>query len=255
MVRGLEKFKEYFKDYIDYYIVIEGTACEEHFEAAGAKFRLTKDIDVVLVVEAIDAKFVSKFWDFILEGNYEKKETSKTVRKYYRFNNPENIEFPVTIELFSRKPNIIEPKDGMTLTPIPMDEDVSSLSAILLDKNYYDLVVNSSKEEGNFHFASIGALICLKARAYLDMKKRKENGEKVDSDDIKKHRNDVFRLATLLTDEAKFALSNGIKQDLNEFMNKMISEPPDFSALSKSMGQKLDGIILTNLICKVFLSS
>lgn len=46
---------------------------------------------------------------------------------------------------------------------------------------------------------NITCLIPFKAKAYLDLKDRKLNGEHVDSKDIRKHKNDVFRLAQLIT--------------------------------------------------------
>ncbi len=42
-------------------------------------------------------------------------------------------------------------------------------------------------------------LIPFKAKAWLDLKERKLNGDQVDSKNIKKHKNDVFRLALLIT--------------------------------------------------------
>ena len=44
------------------------------------------------------------------------------------------------IELFTRKPDaIILPEDAV-LTPLPIDEEISSLSAILLNDDYYDFL-------------------------------------------------------------------------------------------------------------------
>ena len=42
-------------------------------------------------------------------------------------------------------------------------------------------------------------LIPFKAKAWQDLKERKLNGDQVDSKNIKKHKNDVFRLALLIT--------------------------------------------------------
>ena len=42
-------------------------------------------------------------------------------------------------------------------------------------------------------------LIPFKAKVWLDLKERKLNGDQVDSKNIKKHKNDVFRLALLIT--------------------------------------------------------
>ncbi|UVC15323.1 hypothetical protein [Mesorhizobium onobrychidis] len=50
-------------------------------------------------------------------------------------------------------------------------------------------------------------LIPFKARAFLDLTARAESGEKIDGKNIKKHRNDVFRLAQLLPKDAPSSLS------------------------------------------------
>lgn len=44
MVKGIEKFKEHFGKYQDNYVIIGGTACEVHEDAAGQKPRATKDM-------------------------------------------------------------------------------------------------------------------------------------------------------------------------------------------------------------------
>ncbi len=67
MVRGLATFKEYFKDYSDNYIIIGGSACDVIIDEAGFEPRATKDIDIILIVEALTSAFVKKFWDFIRE--------------------------------------------------------------------------------------------------------------------------------------------------------------------------------------------
>ena len=46
MVRGLDIFRQYFKDYAGNYIIIGGTACSELIEDEGLKPRATKDIDL-----------------------------------------------------------------------------------------------------------------------------------------------------------------------------------------------------------------
>ncbi len=52
MVKGIEKFREHFGAYKDNYVIIGGVACEVHEDAAGQKPRATKDIDMILIVEA-----------------------------------------------------------------------------------------------------------------------------------------------------------------------------------------------------------
>lgn len=53
MVRGIEKFREYFAGYEANYVIIGGAACEVHEETYGQRPRATKDIDIILVVEAL----------------------------------------------------------------------------------------------------------------------------------------------------------------------------------------------------------
>ena len=136
MVKGIEQFKAYFAAFPDNYIIIGGTACDMIIEDEGLVARATKDIDIILVVEALNPEFLQTFWQFIKEGNYNRKEISSDERQYYRFMDPENEDFPQQIELFSRKPDLIELDLEMHLTPIPVDDDLSSLSAILLDDTF-----------------------------------------------------------------------------------------------------------------------
>lgn len=65
MVRGIDSFREWFRGYEDQYAIIGGTACDLLMMDAGLDFRATKDIDLVLIVEAIDAAFGRRFWDYM----------------------------------------------------------------------------------------------------------------------------------------------------------------------------------------------
>jgi len=76
MVIGIEKFKDYFKEFPESYIIIGGTACDIVLAEAGLIPRATKDIDMVLIVEALKSEFVIKFWDFIKAGEYGENQSS-----------------------------------------------------------------------------------------------------------------------------------------------------------------------------------
>lgn len=65
-----------------------------------------------------------------------------------------------------------------TLTPIPIGEDVDSLSAILLDEDYYGFIHSGVREFAGLPCVSANPLIPLKAHAWLDLTKRRNNGEK-----------------------------------------------------------------------------
>lgn len=54
MVRGIDSFRDWFRGYEDQYVIIGGTACDLLMTEEGLDFRATKDIDLVLIVEAGD---------------------------------------------------------------------------------------------------------------------------------------------------------------------------------------------------------
>lgn len=53
MVTGLIKFKEYFQNQADKYIIINGTACDYWMNDKGLNFRATKDIDIIIISEKL----------------------------------------------------------------------------------------------------------------------------------------------------------------------------------------------------------
>lgn len=234
-MKGLGKFADYFKDHTDKYIVIGGAACDDLFEEQGIAFRATKDIDLILVVEALNDSFIEQFWEFIYLGKYERNEITEK-RQYYRFINPETEDFPVQVELFCRTPDVIQEKEGMRFTPIPTNEDISSLSAILMDDEYYKFTIEQSEMNGILHRANDVALICLKAKAFLDLTKRKADGERVDSKHIRKHRNDVFRLSAVLPGNRSVLLPKNIRADIITFIGHMEKNLPDTAPMLKVMG-------------------
>lgn len=235
MVNGLNKFKDYFKDYKDNYLLIGGAACDRHIENAGLDFRATKDLDIILIVEAYSAEFVETFWSFIAEGKYEVQEKSSGKKIYYRFKEPADNSFPWQLELFARNPDIVI-ENKAHLVPIPIGEDVTSLSAILLSDDYYNFTLTHSDFIDEIHLASISALICLKAHAYLDLKSRDKKGETIDSKDIRKHRNDIIRLTAILTQEEINDLPESIEHDLTELIKEFRNDPPDVAAIAKTLG-------------------
>jgi hypothetical protein len=103
MVKGLEVFREHFRNFADHYVLIGGAACDIAMTGAGLPFRATKDLDIVLYVEALDAAFVRAFWEFVRMGGYEVQEKSTGEKQFYRFQKPANADNPFMLELFSRQ--------------------------------------------------------------------------------------------------------------------------------------------------------
>lgn len=235
MVRGLEIFRQHFKDFTDNYVIIGGTACDIIIDNIGLTPRATKDIDIILVIEALSPEFVAHFWEFVKQGNYDVREKSEEDRKYYRFQKPQIEEFPFQIELFSRIPDLLDLDEGAHLTPIPIDTEISSLSAILMDDDYYNFTIQHSQFDNGIHLANTEALIGLKAKAFLDYKTRKENGEKIDEKQLRKHKMDIFRLLLLLTPEDNFTIAESIKSDIANFVEVVKNDLPD-KQIFKEMG-------------------
>lgn len=98
---NLISIRETFRDYTDYYTVIGGTACMILMDEAGQRFRATKDVDIILIMEDDGEEFCKVFWDYIIRGEYTCgwKESEK---HYYRFTNPLNG-YPTQIDLFSKR--------------------------------------------------------------------------------------------------------------------------------------------------------
>ena len=64
MVRGINSFRDWFRGYKEQYAIIGGTACDLLMTGEGLTFRATKDVDLVLIVEAVDASFGQRFWEW-----------------------------------------------------------------------------------------------------------------------------------------------------------------------------------------------
>ena len=123
MIKGLDVFRRHFEHYTDRYVLIGGVAATLAMEEAGLDFRATKDIDLVLVVEAMDVEFGQHFWQFVMDGGYQVRERSEGKPHFYRFQKPMNLSFPVMLELFSRMP------DGLVLSQVWLGGDVLAVPA------------------------------------------------------------------------------------------------------------------------------
>ena len=249
MVKGLEIFREHFRNYADRYVLIGGAACDIAMTAAGLAFRATKDLDIVLYVEALDAAFVQAFWEFVRMGGYEVQEKSTGEKQFYRFQKPTNADYPFMLELFSRQPDVLQVAEGSHLTPLPVEEDISSLSAILLDNHYYDFIRAGRQESDGLPMVGAAQLIALKARAWLDLSERASRGEQIDSKTIKKHKNDVFRLYQILDPAIDPMALETVKKDIGDFISRMRIEEIDLKSLGLRTGTRDD--ILTE-IARVF---
>lgn len=224
MVKGLGIFQTWFAEYADQYVLIGGTAASLTMEEAGLAFRATKDLDIVLHVEALTPAFGVAFWKFVEAGGYEIRQASSGKPIFYRFQKPADERYPLMVELFARAPDGLQPALGSQLTPIPLDEAVSSLSAILLDESYYEFIMAGRREVDGLPWIREDRLIPLKAVAWLELGARKEQGAKVDAKDVRKHLNDVLRLSQLLAPATRIPLVQKIGDDMMRFLTAMASD-------------------------------
>lgn len=252
MVVGLDKFREYFTDHPSSYVIIGGTACDVIIEARGLIPRATDDIDMILIIEALNSEFVKRFWRFINDGKYKTRQKSTEERKCYRFRGPETVDFPIQIELFCRTPDLMDLDAGAHLTPIPTEDDIPSLSAILMNDEYYQYTIEHSFLKDGILLANLEALICLKAVAFLENKKRRDAGARVSRQDVFKHKYDVFRLALFLTPEDIFDLPASIKADMQTFIEAVKNDLPDPDIFRRMGAGNVDANMLLGQLKKNF---
>ena len=218
MVRGVELFRDHFAAFSDQYILIGGAAAALVLNEAGLESRATKDLDIVLRVEALTPEFGAAFWGFIKAGQYQNRQRSSGKAIFYRFEKPSDKRFPSMLELFARAPFDLAAGSSQHLSSIRLGEDVSSLSAILLNEDYYEFLHAHQRIVDGLSVADEASLIPLKARAWLDLTRRREEGEHIDSDDINKHRSDVLRLFQLIPPGLRIALPETILRDTARFL-------------------------------------
>lgn len=229
MVKGLNTFRKYFEGYENQYVLIGGAACDVVFERNDTAFRATRDLDMVLIVEALTLEFGERFWNFIQDGGYRNKAVNGEKPQFYRFDKPEDDSFPKMIELFCKSD--FELREITGITPIYIDDTVSSLSAILLNDDYYNVLLEGKVVANGLSVLRPEYLILFKAKAYLDLKQRRENGEHVDSDDIKKHKKDVLRIVAEIILENVTNLPHSVKSDIDIFIKTLEKEPFDANSL------------------------
>lgn len=104
------------------------------------------------------------------------------------------------------------------LTPVPFDDEISSLSAILLQEEYYAFLKTGIRIVEGVSVVGPEHLVPLKARAWLDLRERREAGHKFHSGDISTHRKDVFRLYRIIDPAPRADVPPKIQADMRRFL-------------------------------------
>lgn len=234
MVKGLDRFKSHFHGFTEQFVLIGGTACDLLMSDAGVAFRSTKDLDIVLLIESLTPDFGRAFWEFVRVGGYHARERESGEKQYYRFSKPAQPDYPGILELFCRTPDGLVLPEGSELASIPLGEDVSRLSAILLNEAYYAFLKSGRRLLDGLPIIGIGHLMALKAKAWLELSAKRDRGEPVDSGDILKHKRDIFRLSQIMDPDVRIVAPASILRDLERFLESMHVEGVDLKALGIS---------------------
>lgn len=242
-INGLNKFRDFFKEYNNNYILIGGTACAIIFDEIGEDFRATKDLDIVLIVENINIEFGKKLWEFIKDAGYT-IEAGQEKRCFYRFKGPKSSDYPKMIDLFSRNESLILPKESHII-PISISDEISSLSAILLNNDYYDFMISGKRIIDDISVLDEKYLIPFKAKAWCELIERKNNGEEGQSKHIAKHCRDISNLVSLLPPNTKVEISGMVKQDMERFIEDILD--------SEYVPGSVDAAKLHKLLTEIYL--
>ena len=224
IVNGIETFREAFTPFADSFIVIGGSACRTVIPDGDIRPRKTTDIDMVLVPQELSAGFIGTFWKFIKEGGYKfaSRKNSGGDRRYVFYSFVDGKEgYPDQIELLSKPDESIGTPAEHHIEYIDTGEEYSHLSAIILDRNYYDYLTSHFETVDGIRYASADALVCLKALAYLNLTADKRDGKGVNDDDIKKHRRDVIMAAAYLPSGEEYKVGESIRTMLDGFLSAM----------------------------------
>lgn len=221
-VMGWQLFRERFSGYEDCYTVIGGFACEVLLRNAELDFRATKDIDMIVLLEDRFSEFGHIFWEFIREGGYKCGWRQDPDLHFYRFTDPKPG-YPAQIELFSRMPDYHFHAEG-EIIPIYIDAEVSSLSAIVMNEDFYNLLNEGKTVVDGISTIEAVFLIPFKMYAWVNLVEKKEKGEHVNERDLKKHKLDVFRLLQIVPDNATVQLSGLCKEAALTYIDRVQKE-------------------------------
>ena len=245
LVVGLNRFADHFAEYLDRFVIIGGTACRIILDENAVTARTTKDLDIVLCLDTtnrVDENFATALLEFIEAGEYEARTRATGKQEYYRFESPKVEGYPVMLEFFSRRPNSLPLTNEKIKCRLVVESDLMSLSAILLDDDYYAALITNKTLMRGLPILNEDLLIPFKARAHIDLERKRANGDPaVKSKDINKHRADIIRLLALIPANRRVELAEPIVRDIGMFINKLCAE--EFPTQDVVRGLTLDVVV------------
>ncbi len=222
-MKGIQVIRKYLGDFPQCYTIIGGTACDILLDNAGLSFRATKDVDMIVIGKVTSPAFTEKLGEMIRHGGYRRGWAKGDQVFYFRFDQPTDSSFPHMIEIFSQEDTLVKHiRDGNYLR-LKYVSDFSPISAILMEGEYYHFARNGIIVSNGISILSEDHLIPLKIRAWLDLSAKKSSGIKVNTDDILKHKKDVYRLCQLVIPNKIVPVSPFIYADIQLFLQSLVA--------------------------------
>jgi len=221
---GLSHFEAHFRELKDQYVIVGGFATlmllDRELPNHG---KATHDIDLVLLTST-SVEMSIKIKMYIKEGGYTIQKDQQDTYQYYRFVEPQTEGYAKEIELFASEEYGIELDEGQRIIPIDPEEGLYSLSAIMLDREYFDMIKSNIEEIDGIPYSNTLATMLLKMSAVYDLYHRGD-------DKWKKHRRDILKLTLLLTGEERLILKGRMiadvaffKDEVEKLTDKMIKQ-------------------------------
>ena len=227
---GLSHFQEFCKDLDEHYVVVGGFATLMLLDNEIANHgKATYDIDLVLL-SSNSKEITQRIKQYVKEGEYKIQRGSVDQYQYYRFIEPKKETFAKEIELFASNENMLELDENQRIIPIDPEEGLYSLSAIMLDKEYFEMIKNNIDKNHVAPCTNTQATILLKMSAFYDLKQRGDAK-------YKKYRRDILKLALLLIGNEEIILVGRMKKDFDTFLAHL--EQDIDSKMLKSIVDKL----------------
>ena len=131
-----------------------------------------------------------------------------------------DLPFRATKDIFSRKPGYhLEIEEG--IIQIHIDDDTSSLSAILLNDDFYKFMMSGRRVVDGIGVLGAEHLIPFKMYAWINLWDRKKAGEHVNKKDLKKHKYDVFRLLQIVTAGTKVKSEGLVTESIRRYIEEI----------------------------------
>ena len=213
-IAGSDKVALYLSKYNDCFVIIGGIATILVLDNLGAKTRVTKDFDIVVIADGTNDNFSKAIFKFLKDGKYKRgKKEGREI--HYRFIRPEVNGFPKIIELFSKEGNNIHSH----LRKIDYIEDDEQLSVITIDSAVFEFVKNRKTIINDLPIVDEYGLVPLKVHAYFNNLSLFKEGKITNRNYYEKHLDDVIRLLAAISNvDVEIEMPEILKKNCIDFI-------------------------------------